>query len=31
MAGCTKLLTGVVRPDPKPGEMSYDDVLELLR
>jgi hypothetical protein len=28
--GCSILISGVVRPDPKPGEMSYDDCLRAL-
>ncbi len=31
LATVERVVAGVVRPDPKPGERSYDDVLELLR
>ena len=30
LAGCERLVTGIVRPNPKPGEMSLDECLERL-
>lgn len=30
MAGCTRVVSGIVRPVPRDGEMSLDDLLEML-
>lgn len=30
LASVTKFVGGVMRPDPKPGELSYEEVLRLL-
>jgi len=30
LATCTDLVTGIVRPIPKPGELSQDDLLAIL-
>jgi hypothetical protein len=31
LACCDRFFTGIVRPDPKPGETSYDDFLAILK
>lgn len=31
LAGCRELISGVVRPEPREGEMGFDEFLERLR
>lgn len=30
LAGCSEIASGIVRPIPRAGEMSYDEIIELL-
>ncbi len=31
LVGCDRVVSGVVRPEPRPGELSLDDALALLK